>query len=217
MDATGSFYAGKAGTEVERKEVEPKELEPKIIGLFQLFILFVKIGLVTIGGGYVMIPLLQQEFVVKRKLMNMKDFCNIMAIAQAGPGGVAINSSTVVGYNLRGLSGAIIATVGTVLPSFLVIVFLAAWLLQHRNTGTLEGFLSGATPAVVGLLISAAYSLGREVIEDKIGAVLGLGSLIAVVIFAVHPIIVIIAAGVFGFIYYRNKVVPEDGENCEIR
>ena len=199
---------------MEHKEVLA---EYQRIGLFELFMLFVKIGLLTIGGGYVMIPMLQEEFVNKRKLMDVKKFCNVMAIAQAGPGGVAINSSTVVGYELRGFIGAIVATIGTVLPSFLVIVFLAAWLLQPGSANILEGFLRGATPAIVGLLIAASYSLGKEVIEDKMGAVLAVLGLTAVVIFDVHPVIVIVIAGLLGFLYYRNKVKPDQGDSCDIR
>lgn len=163
-----------------------------------------------------MIPLLQEEFVKKRKLMDTKEFCNIMAIAQAGPGGVAINSSTVVGYKLRGLPGAITATLGTVLPSFLVILLLAAWLLKPGNTVKLKGFMLGAAPAVVGLLIAASYSLGKDVIEDKMGAVLAAGGFAAVVIFGAHPVTVILAAGIVGFLYYRKKITPDETERCDI-
>lgn len=187
----------------------------KKIGLFEIFILFVKIGLITIGGGYVMIPLLQEEFVTKRRLMETKEFCDVMAIAQAGPGGVAINSSTVVGYKLRGLAGAVVATMGTVLPSFLVIVLLAAWLLQPGHSRALRGFMSGAAPAVVGLLIAAAWSLGREVIEDKLGAGLAVSGFVGVVIFDIHPVIVISIAGAIGFLYFRKRIEPEAGDSCD--
>lgn len=180
------------------------------IGYLELFLLFVKIGVVTIGGGYVMIPLLQEEFVEKRKYMEIKEFASIIAVAQAGPGGVAVNSAVVVGYKLKGLPGAIAAAVGTVLPSFLAIILLSAWLLHPGNRVLLEGFLSGATPAVVGLLIAAAYSLGREVIEDKMGAVLAAGGLAAVVLFEIHPIGVIVAAGVIGYLFYKDKVSREE-------
>ena len=221
----------KAGVNMETKETkETKETEGlatansqtaaersrKEISLLQMFFLFVKIGLVTIGGGYVMIPLLQEEFVTKRGLMDFKEFCDIMAIAQAGPGGVAINSSTVVGYKLRGLMGSIVATIGTVMPSFLVIVFLAAWLLQPGNSEGLSGFMSGATPAVVGLLIIAAWSLGKEVIEEKMGAILAVAGFVAVVVLGFHPVLVIMGAGLTGFFYYRSRIEPETGAACEI-
>ena len=211
QNGTGLFCAEKGRNVIMRN----KSPEPGKIGLVKLFLLFVKIGLVTIGGGYVMIPLLQEEFVEKRKLMEIKEFANIMAVAQAGPGGVAVNSSVVVGYKLKGLSGAIAAAVGTVLPSFAAIILLSAWLLHPGNRETLEGFLSGATPAVVGLLIAAAYSLGREVIEDKMGAVLAAGGLAAVVLLDIHPIIIIIAAGAFGYFFYKNKCFPGDEEGCD--
>jgi len=185
------------------------------MGLLQLFFLFVKVGIVTIGGGYVMIPLLQKEFVEKRKILDIKDFCDVMAVAQAGPGGVAINSSTVVGYRVAGLTGAIVATVGTIIPSFVVIVLLAVYLFRAEGSNVLEGFLSGARPAVVGLLVVAAWSLGKEVIEDKRGVVLAAASLAAVVFFNIHPVLVIVVSGVCGFFCYRNKVQAEK-ERCDL-
>lgn len=191
-------------------------MERNNISMIKLFLLFVKIGLMTIGGGYVMIPLLQEEFVTKRKLMEAKEFCNVMAVAQAGPGGVAINSSTVVGYELAGIPGAIVATLGTIIPSFFVIVWLAIYLERSKGSPVLEGFLAGARPAVVGLLVAAAYSLGKEVIEDKRGAVLAVASLAAVIFFNVHPVLVIVFAGTCGYFCYRNKVMEED-ESCRIR
>jgi chromate transporter len=224
----------KAGVDMETKEgkeaKEAKETEGLAtdnsqtatdkaggeIGLLPMFFLFVKIGLVTIGGGYVMIPMLQKEFVTKRSLMDFKEFCNIMAIAQAGPGGIAINSSTVVGYKLRGFVGAVVATIGTVVPSFLVIVLLAAWLLQPGNADKLTGFMFGAAPAVVGVLIAAAWSLGKEVIEDKMGAVLAIAGFVAVVVLDVHPVLVILVAGLAGFFYYRTRIEPETGASCDL-
>lgn len=190
--------------------------ERKSVGLFNLFLLFVKIGLVTIGGGYVMIPLLQKEFVDKRKLMETREFCDVMAIAQAGPGGVAINSSTVVGYKLAGIPGAVIATLGTILPSFVVIILLAIYLAYAKDSRVLKGFLAGASPAVVGVLLVGAYSLGKEVIEDLRGAFLAAGSFVAVIFFNIHPVLVIIIAGVCGYFCYRNKVRAEE-ESCGIR
>ena len=186
------------------------------VGLFNLFLLFVKIGLVTIGGGYVMIPLLQKEFVDKRKLMETREFCDVMAIAQAGPGGVAINSSTVVGYKLAGIPGAIIATLGTILPSFVVIILLAIYLAYAKDSRVLKGFLAGASPAVVGVLLVGAYSLGKDVIEDLRGAFLAAGSFVAVIFFNIHPVLVIIIAGVCGYFCYRNKVLTEE-ESCDLR
>jgi len=214
---------------MERKAVEePKEtklVEPdddilarneqcRSISLFRLFLIFVRVGIITIGGGYVMVPLLREEFVEKRKLMSTRVFCNIMALAQAGPGGVAINASTVVGYKVRGVVGAVVATIGTVVPSFLVIVLLSAWLMQSGRSQVLNSFLMGAKPAVVGLLIVAALSLGKEVIEDKMGILLAIGAFLGVAVFGIHPVLLISLAGLAGFLYYRKRVQPDD-ESCD--
>ncbi|NLO90225.1 MAG: chromate transporter [Clostridia bacterium] len=183
----------------------------KKIGLLEFFLLFVKIGIFTIGGGYVMIPLLQKEFVEKRKLMDVEEFLNIMALAQCGPGGVAINASTVVGYNIKGYLGALLATVGTVLPSFFAILLLAFYLLEHGSTEHIEQFLSGARPAVVGLLFASAYSLGREAIKDAKGTFIALASLLVLVLFNAHPILVIIAGGILGVLLY----FPREGKETK--
>jgi len=177
----------------------------KRLSLLKLFLLFVKIGAVTIGGGYVMIPLMQKEFGEKRKLLDIEDFLNIMALAQCGPGGVAINASTVMGYRIRGVAGAVLATIGTVLPSFLAIVVLAFFLLKYRDTSILERFLSGARPAVVGLLIAVAYSLGREAIKEVKALVLALGAVVALLAFDVHPVLIILVAGLAGQLLYGKK------------
>jgi len=186
------------------------------LSLIKMFLLFVKIGIVTIGGGYVMIPLLQQEFVSKRDLMSAKEFCDIMAVAQSGPGGVAINASVVVGYRLRGLLGGVLAVFGTVLPSFLAIVVLASYLLQYRGSPVLESFLAGARPAVVGLLAAAAYSLGREVIEDFKGLALGVGGLTALIVFDIHPVLIIVLSGLLGYLVYRKDKKYQRGASCRI-
>ena len=170
----------------------------------RLFLLFVKIGAFTIGGGYVMIPLLQREFVERRGLIDAEDFYNIMAVAQSGPGGVAINSATAVGYKIRGLPGAFTATVGTVLPSFLAILILAFYLLKNRHTTLLENFLAGARPAVAGILIATSLTLGREMIRDKRGAALFAGGLLSILIFNFHPISVISAAGLMAYLMYQE-------------
>ena len=98
------------------------------IGYLELFLLFVKIGVVTIGGGYVMIPLLQEEFVEKRKYMEIKEFASIIAVAQAGPGGVAVSTLPLLWLQTEGVTWGNSAAVGTVLPSFLAIILLSAWL-----------------------------------------------------------------------------------------
>lgn len=197
----------------QKDEILVRDEQLEKFSLIRLFLLFVKVGIVTIGGGYVMVPLLQEEFVEKRKLMSTKVFCDIMALAQSGPGGVAINASTVVGYKVRGMIGAIVATIGTVLPAFLIIVFLAPLLMQSDKSQVLMGFLKGAKPAVAGLLVAAAWSLGKEAVEDKTGLVLAIAGFLGVVFFAVHPVLIICAAGAIGFLYYRKRVQP-DSESC---
>ena len=99
-----------------------KENKKKLTQLFQIFTTFMKIGIFTFGGGYAMIPLIQRETVVKRKWVDDDDILDIVAIAESTPGPIAINASTFVGYRVGGFFGAIVGTVGMILPSFIIIL-----------------------------------------------------------------------------------------------
>lgn len=192
--------------------------DEKRISSWEFFLLFVKIGIFTIGGGYVMIPLMQKEFVEKRKLMSVEEFLNIIALAQCGPGGVAINASTVVGYRIKGYWGALLATAGTVFPSFLAILLLAFYLLKHGNAEGIEKFLLGARPAVVGLLLASSYSLGKEAVKDKKGLFIALASILVLVLFDAHPILVITAGGILGlFLYFPRNPKKKKVKECKLK
>ncbi|GAE23418.1 chromate transport protein [Bacteroides pyogenes JCM 10003] len=91
---------------------------------FELFGIFFKIGAFTIGGGYAMVPLIQNEIVTRRKWIAQEDFIDLLAIAQSSPGVLAVNIAIFIGYKLRGIRGSVVTTLGTVLPSFIIILLL---------------------------------------------------------------------------------------------
>ena len=121
-----------------------------------LFLIFLKIGAFTFGGGYAMVALLENEFVSRRGWLNKEEFLDMTAIAESTPGPVAINSATYLGYKLAKVPGAATATVAVCLPSFLIILAIAIFLTPEAITGNehLSAIFKGIRPAVVALIIA---------------------------------------------------------------
>ncbi len=166
-----------------------------------LFLVFLRIGAFTLGGGYVMVPMIQRELVEKRRMVTPERFLDIMAWAQCGPGGVAINASSVVGYTIAGVRGALVATIATVIPSFVAILAIAAAFLRYRSLPAVEAFLHGARPAVVGLLVVAVWSMGRQVLKDRWTVSLAVAGFVLVSLAGAHPALVILGAAVAGYLF----------------
>lgn len=173
---------------------------------------FFQIGLFSIGGGYAAMPLIQHQVVDLHGWLNMTQFADIVTISQMTPGPIAINSATFVGTRVAGLPGAIVATVGCVLPSCIIVLFLAFLYERYRGLGVVQGILAGLRPAVVALIASAGLSLLAL-------ALCGEGSIsaeniqwLSVAIFAVgfvilrkwkpDPILVMVASGAAGLVLY---------------
>lgn len=125
----------------------------------ELFLTFLKIGAFTFGGGYAMLPLMQQE-VLANEWMSESDLLNFIAVAESTPGPVAINMATYIGVETGGIFGAICATLGVVLPSFVVILIVAKFYAKYKNSFVVKSCLTGLRPVVVGLIASAIISLG---------------------------------------------------------
>ena len=133
-----------------------------IENLFLLFFTFFKIGLFTIGGGYAMIPLIQRD-VVNHGWMTLSELTDFIGIAESTPGPFAVNIATFVGMKQNHIIGAVCATLGVILPSFLIILFIAKWFMNFKTNKFVQASLSGLRPAVVGLIAAAVFSIGKEV------------------------------------------------------
>ena len=127
--------------------------------LLEMFLAFFKIGAFTFGGGFAMIPIIQEEVVNKRNWIKDEEFIDTISVAQSSPGPIAVNASIYVGYKIKGLSGAIVATLGTVLPSFITILVVARFFAYFRDNATFEKVFAGIRPTVVALIFSALYRL----------------------------------------------------------
>lgn len=175
----------------------------------ELFLTFFKIGAFTVGGGYAMLPFIQEE-VVAHGWMELSKIVNFIAVSESTPGPFAINISTYVGSEVGGILGSVCATLGVVLPSFIIILIIARIYEKFKSSKLVSGIMSGLKPAVIGLIGSAVISIGKTVFIPN-GANLEIftsSSLyVSLIIFALcavlafkklHPILIILLSAVLG-------------------
>ncbi len=171
---------------------------------------FFQIGLFSIGGGYAAMPLIQHQVVDVHPWLTMTQFADIMAIAEMTPGPIAINSATFVGIQVAGLPGAIIATLGCVLPSCVIVMTLAYIYYRFRGVTMMQGVLAGLRPAVIAMIASAGLSLiilsfyGQRTLPEDLSGI----NVISVLLFGtalfilrkwkVNPIYVMAGTGIAG-------------------
>lgn len=129
---------------------------------WQIFISFFKIGSFTLGGGYAMIPLIQKEVVDKKGWLKESEFVEMLAIAQSAPGPIALNTAIFVGYKTRGVKGVIFSSLGTILPSFIVILLIAMIFTDFKDNPGVERVFKGIRPAVVALIAAPLYQMGKS-------------------------------------------------------
>jgi len=171
--------------------------------LIRLFVEFFKVGLFTFGGGYAMIPLVQHEIVEKYHWLNMKQFTDIVAIAEMTPGPIAVNTATFVGYKIAKFWGAVFGTLGVVLPSFLVIWIIASVFLTFQNNPIVQAAFKGLRPAVLGMIIIALLSVSKIAVTGYKSIIIVLAVVLGVVVLKIHPIIAFIVSGVAGILFFR--------------
>ncbi len=180
------------------------------VSLLTLFFTFFKIGLFTFGGGYAMLPFIQQEVMLNHWL-DEATFVNFVGISESSPGPFAINIATFIGMEKGGWLGAALATLGVVLPSFLVILIVAQFYLKFKNSRIVSGVMSGLKPAAVGLIAAAVITMVVEVLFPNgfsFGVFGGAQIYVSLVIFALglylllkmkkHPILIICISAVLG-------------------
>lgn len=166
-----------------------------------LFRTFFKIGIVTFGGGYAMIPLIESEVVDKKKWVEKEQFLDLIAVAQTCPGVFAVNISTFIGYKLRRTPGALLAALGAALPSFLIILSIAMLFRQFQDVAWVEACFKGIRPAVVALIAVPTFNLAKSA---KIGwstCWIPIVGALLIWLFGVNPIWVIVGAALLGYLY----------------
>lgn len=172
---------------------------------FEAFSIFFKIGAFTIGGGYAMVPLIENEIVTKRRWIAKEDFIDLLAIAQSSPGILAVNISIFIGYRLRGVKGSIVTALGTILPSFLIILAIALFFHTFKDNAYVERIFKGIRPAVVALIAAPTFGMAKSARINRSNVWIPVVSALLIWLLGFSPIWIIIAAGVGGYAYGRWK------------
>ncbi|MCR5270626.1 MAG: chromate transporter [Prevotella sp.] len=162
---------------------------------------FFKIGIFTLGGGYAMIPLIEEEVVNKKQWVSKEEFLDIIAIAQSCPGVFAINTSIFIGYKLNKLRGAIATALGTALPSFLIILGIAMFFHEFQDNPIVASIFRGIRPAVVALIAVPTFNLAKSAHVSWANCWIPIGGALLIWLMGVSPIFIILAAAICGWCY----------------
>lgn len=172
---------------------------------FEMFLSFFKIGSFTIGGGYAMLPLIQEEIVHKKQWIAEEEFVNMLAAAQASPGPLAVNTSVFVGYKLRGIKGVFCTVLGCILPSFIIISMIAVFFSETRENEYINKMMKAIRPTVVALIASSAFTMGKAAKITMRSIWIPIVVAIMVAWLHVTPIILILCGAVGGLLYFSKK------------
>lgn len=173
--------------------------------LVELFVVFFKIGPATFGGGYAMIPMIEREVVERRRWMEQQEMNDLLSVAGSAPGGVGVNASAFVGYRMAGIAGAIAATLGITLPTFLIVFGLSLFYSFFQNEPKVQAAFQGIRGAVIGLIAVAAYRMGKNSLFDWTTIVVAAGSLMILLLTGLNPVFLILAGLVIGWVVIRVK------------
>jgi len=177
----------------------------KKISLISLFLLFVRTGAILLGGGYVILPILQRDFVQKGKLLTNDEMLDYFAIAQTMPGIVAANISMLTGYKIKGIAGALAGMFGIILVPFWIIVLLASVLGLLVTNNYVQGIFWGVGIAVIALIIITSYEIWENTKRDLFFYFIFLVALISLLIFDFSPVKTIITFSIVGVIYKKLR------------
>lgn len=167
----------------------------------QLFWTFAKIGVMTFGGGYAMLPMLQREVVESRKWCTDSDLLDYFAVGQCTPGIIAVNTATFIGYKQRGNIGGIVATLGMVFPSLVIITILASVLTAFEENTYVQMAFSGIRVTVCALITVSVVKLAKKSIVDVPTLVLCLATFVLMVVFSLSPVIFIAVGILWGLLF----------------
>lgn len=189
------------------------------VSLWQLFATFFKIGAFTFGGGYAMLAILEEELIAKKKWITSQDMLDIVVIAESTPGVIAVNTATSVGYRTRGILGALLATLGVVLPSFVIIYALSFAMQAFQDNVWYKAAFTGIQACVTILVVNAFTKLAKQLDKDVFSIVVLVAAFAVATLTNFNVIYVILIGGALGLIYNfivekvkGKKPVPQTSE-----
>jgi len=168
---------------------------------WQIFWVFTKIGTFTLGGGYAMLPLIEKEIVMQKKWISATEFVDRIAIAQSLPGVFAVNISILTGYRLKGNRGSIVASLGTILPSFVIILLIALFFRHFTENVYVIKIFRAIRPAVVALIVVPVFSTAKEIGINIRTIIIPVAAAFLIWFWGVSPIYIVLAAAIGGLIY----------------
>lgn len=170
----------------------------------ELFLTFFQIGLFTFGGGYAMLPLLERELVDKRGWVSKEEILDYYAIGQATPGIIAINTSTFCGAKKAGNLGGIVASLGFITPSIIIITIIANFLTAFSHVTYIQNAFGGIRVAVCALVLNTVINLVKKNADTSVKFIVFALTFIAIALFKISPVIMVIAVGIFGILFRRR-------------
>ena len=183
--------------------INQEQTEPaKKPSWYTMFFSFFYIGLVTIGGGLAMLPIMEEEFVNKRKFLSKDEIIDIFALAQSIPGVIAVNTSLLTGFKIAGVLGGIMASIGVMTPSFVIILMIAPIFERFQNVEYVNKAFLGIRGAIAGLILLSVFGMGKQVLKDTFTILLFIFSFILVVFLNFNVIYTLLIAAFMGWLYY---------------
>ncbi len=174
--------------------------------LLEIYSVYFRIGIMTFGGGYAMIGIMEREVVTRRGWIEKPEFLDMVALTQSLPGALAVNLAAMSGSRMRPRWGAITAYAGVITPSLLVIYIIARFFEPYMDLPLVRAVFSGINPAVIGLMLASVLQLGRSIKPVPFNLLLGAFGLCAITVLGWHPLVMILVAGIIGFMM-KGRVV----------
>lgn len=178
-------------------------------GLMDLFIAFARVGVLTFGGGYAMLPILQREIVEKNNWATDEELMDYYAIGQCTPGVIAVNTATFIGQKNKGIIGGIMATLGVVMPSLIIITAIAAFISNFSDLAIVKNAFAGVRVCVCVLIFNAVVKLWKSSVVDKATMIIFIGVFLGSVLTDLSPILFVLITAVSGIIIKNLGVKSE--------
>ena len=180
-------------------------MSSKLKDFWRLFTAFFRIGAFTFGGGFAMLPLIEKEVVDRNGWAERDEILDIFALAQSVPGAIGVNTAVFVGGRLYGIAGAIVALVGVITPSFLIILVIAHFFAQFKDNPYVASAFAGLRGAIIGLIGCAAVRVARTAIFDRFGLAVAVTAFFLSVSGIIPAVWLMVLGGLAGYLYYTRK------------
>ena len=174
--------------------------------LLELFIAFARVGVMTFGGGYAMLPIIEREIVDKRHWAELDEIMDYYAVGQCTPGVIAVNTATFIGYKLAGVAGGVVATIGVVFPSLIIITAIAGVLTAFADVPAVKSAFAGIRVCVCVLIFNSVVKLYKKAIVDKASFAMFIIVFALAVILDVSPVVFVIMCAIAGIVLTRLGV-----------